>query len=72
LSIGRRNAVECAAYYILYLYLRAGDVGLVTEGKVRFSLTQEHLADALPTRRSSGFPAEASCNGSMAGASFPT
>jgi CRP-like cAMP-binding protein len=47
LSIGRRNAVECAAYYILYLYLRAGDVGLVTEGRVRFPFTQEHLADAL-------------------------
>jgi CRP/FNR family transcriptional regulator len=47
LSIGRRNALECAAYYILYLYLRAGDVGLVTEGRVRFPFTQEHLADAL-------------------------
>ncbi len=47
LSIGRRNAVECAAYYLLHLYLRADDVGLVTEGKVRFPFTQEHLADAL-------------------------
>ena len=47
LSIGRRNAVECAAYYLLHLYLRAEDVGLVTEGKVRFPFTQEHLADAL-------------------------
>lgn len=47
LSLGRRNAVECAAYYILHLYLRADDVGLVTEGKVRFPFTQEHLADAL-------------------------
>jgi CRP-like cAMP-binding protein len=47
LSIGRRNAVECAAYYLLHLYLRAGDVGLVTEGRVRFPFTQEHLADAL-------------------------
>ena len=47
LSLGRRNAVECAAYYILHLYLRADDVGLVTEGKVRFPFTQDHLADAL-------------------------
>lgn len=47
LSLGRRNAVECAAYYILHLYLRADDVGLVTEGRVRFPFTQEHLADAL-------------------------
>jgi len=47
LSIGRRNAVECAAYYLLHLYLRAEDVGLVTESKVRFPFTQEHLADAL-------------------------
>jgi len=35
------------AYYILHLYMRADDVGLVTEGKVRFPFTQEHLADAL-------------------------
>ncbi len=47
LSLGRRNAAECAAYYILHLYLRADDVGLVTEGKVRFPFTQEHLSDAL-------------------------
>lgn len=47
LSLGRRKAKECAAYYILHLYLRAGDVGLVTEGKVRFPFTQDHLADAL-------------------------
>jgi len=47
LSLGRRNAVECAAYYLLHLYLRADDVGLVIEGKVRFPFTQDHLADAL-------------------------
>ncbi len=47
LSLGRRNAVECASYYILHLYMRADDVGLVTEGKVRFPFTQDHLADAL-------------------------
>jgi CRP/FNR family transcriptional regulator len=47
LSLGRRKAVECAAYYILHLYRRADGVGLVTDGKVRFPFTQEHLADAL-------------------------
>ncbi len=47
LSIGRRNAEECAAYYILHLYMRASDVGLVTDHRVRFPFTQEHLADAL-------------------------
>jgi hypothetical protein len=47
LSVGRRNAQECAAYYVLHLYMRACDVGLVTDGKVRFPFTQEHLADAL-------------------------
>lgn len=47
LSLGRKNAEECMAYYLLHLYLRASDVGLVTEGRVRFPFTQEHLADAL-------------------------
>jgi CRP/FNR family transcriptional regulator len=47
LSLGRKNATECAAYYILHLYTRADDVGLVTDGKARFPFTQEHLADAL-------------------------
>jgi CRP/FNR family transcriptional regulator len=31
----------------LHLYLRAGDIGLVTDNRVRFPFTQEHLADAL-------------------------
>lgn len=47
LSLGRRKALECAAYYLLHLYLRADDVGLVTDGRVRFPFTQDHLADAL-------------------------
>ncbi len=47
LSVGRRNAEERAAYYLLHLYVRAGDVGLVIEGRVRFPFTQAHLADAL-------------------------
>jgi CRP-like cAMP-binding protein len=47
LSLGRRSAEERAAYYLLHLYVRADDIGLVTEGRVRFPFTQQHLADAL-------------------------
>ena len=47
LSIGRRNAEECMAYYIVHLYVRAADVGLAIDGRVRFPFTQEHLADAI-------------------------
>lgn len=47
LSLGRRSAEERAGYYLLHLYVRAGDIGLVTEGRVRFPFTQQHLADAL-------------------------
>jgi CRP/FNR family transcriptional regulator, anaerobic regulatory protein len=47
LSIGRRTALERAAYYLVHLYARAGDVGLVTEGRVHFPFTQQHFADAL-------------------------
>ena len=35
------------AYYLLNLYVRADDIGLVTEGRVRFPFTQQHLADAI-------------------------
>ena len=47
LSVGRRSAEERAAYYLLHLYVRADDIGLVTEGRVRFPFTQQHLADAI-------------------------
>ena len=47
MSVGRRSAEERAAYYLLHLYVRAGDIGLVTEGRVRFPFTQQHLADAI-------------------------
>ncbi len=36
LSLGRRSAAERTAYYLLHLYVRADDIGLVTEGRVRF------------------------------------
>ena len=47
LSVGRRRAEECVAYYIVHLYVRASDVGLAVDGRVRFPFTQEHLADAI-------------------------
>jgi CRP/FNR family transcriptional regulator len=47
LSVGRRSAEERTAYYLLHLYVRADDIGLVTEGRVRFPFTQQHLADAI-------------------------
>ena len=47
LSVGRRSAEERTAYYLLNLYVRADDIGLVTEGRVRFPFTQQHLADAI-------------------------
>jgi CRP-like cAMP-binding protein len=47
LSVGRRTATERAAYYLLYLYQRAEELGLSNEGQVRFPFTQQHLADSL-------------------------
>jgi CRP-like cAMP-binding protein len=47
LSVGRRSAEEGVAYYLLHLFVRAGDIGLVTEDRVRFPFTQQHLADAI-------------------------
>jgi CRP/FNR family transcriptional regulator len=47
LSVGRRSAEERTAHYLLHLYVRADDIGLVTEGRVRFPFTQQHLADAI-------------------------
>ncbi|ODA67195.1 Nitrogen fixation regulation protein FixK [Methyloligella halotolerans] len=47
LSLGRRTARERAAYYLTHLYIRASEVGLSVEGRVRFPFTQQHLADAL-------------------------
>ncbi len=47
LSLGRRTARERAAYYLAHLFVRAEEVGLAVEGRVRFPFTQQHLADAL-------------------------
>lgn len=47
LSLGRRSAEERTAYLLLHLFVRAEAIGLVTEGRVRFPFTQQHLADAI-------------------------
>lgn len=47
LSLGRRTATERTAYYLVHLFVRASDVGLASDGKVRFPFTQQHLSDAL-------------------------
>jgi CRP-like cAMP-binding protein len=47
LSIGRRTALERMAYLLLHLFLRARQAGLATGGRVRFPLSQQHIADTL-------------------------
>lgn len=47
LSIGRRSALERAAYLVAFLASRAEKVGLNGTGKVEIPITQQHLADTL-------------------------
>ncbi|WP_092182449.1 Crp/Fnr family transcriptional regulator [Devosia sp. YR412] len=47
LSLGRRNAVERAAYLIAFLYQRAASVGLSGTGTLYLPITQMHVADTL-------------------------
>lgn len=47
LSIGRRTAVERAAYLIVSLTGRARTVGLNANGAVGLPITQQHVADTL-------------------------
>lgn len=47
LSVGRRTAIERMAYLILSLHDRLDQLGLVTEGGMRFPLTQQQIGDAL-------------------------
>lgn len=47
LNIGRRNALERAAYLIVNLFLRAKAVGLVKGNRLNVPITQLHLADTL-------------------------
>jgi len=46
-SLGRRTALERAAYLLLHLFTRADEAGLVKNGTIQFPLTQLHRADTL-------------------------
>jgi CRP/FNR family transcriptional regulator, anaerobic regulatory protein len=46
-SLGRRTALERAAYLLLLLFVRAEEAGLVNNGSIQFPFTQQHLADTL-------------------------
>lgn len=46
-SLGRRNAVERAAYLLAFLQIRGNAVGLGENGLVTLPITQQHIADTL-------------------------
>lgn len=46
-SLGRRTALERAAYLLLHLFVRAEESGLVRDSTIQFPFTQQHLADTL-------------------------
>ena len=47
LSVGRRSAIERAAFLIAFIYHRAVDVGLGTSRRLLIPITQQHVADTL-------------------------
>lgn len=47
LSIGRRSAIERAAYLLAFLSNRARESGLANGGPVTLMITQQHVADTL-------------------------
>ncbi len=47
LSIGRRSALERAAYLLAFLFERASSVGMADGGKLAVPITQQHIADTL-------------------------
>ena len=47
LSIGRRSALERAAYLLAFLYKRAHAVGMSKKDAVTIPITQQHMADTL-------------------------
>ncbi|MCR6671640.1 MAG: Crp/Fnr family transcriptional regulator [Devosia ginsengisoli] len=47
LSLGRRTAMERAAYLIAFLYHRAASVGLASSRNLYLPITQMHVADTL-------------------------
>lgn len=47
LAVGRRTAVESAAWLLVLLHQRACVAGLALKGRLAFPLTQQHVADTL-------------------------
>lgn len=47
LSVGRRSALERAAYLIAFIYQRAASVGLVGGSRLMIPISQQHVADTL-------------------------
>ena len=47
LSIGRRSALERAAYLLAFLYRRAEATNLFRNQRVSLPITQQHIADTL-------------------------
>ena len=47
LNIGRRTALERAAYLLLHLFTRGEEVGLTKGDTIAFPFTQQHIADTL-------------------------
>ncbi|ATU90285.1 Crp/Fnr family transcriptional regulator [Phyllobacterium zundukense] len=47
LSVGRRTALERAAYLFAFIFQRAQSVGMVKSGKLTVPVTQQHVADTL-------------------------
>ena len=47
LSLGRRTAMERAAYLLAFLHQRAASVGLTPEHALIIPITQQHVADTL-------------------------
>ena len=47
LSVGRRSALERAAYLLAFIASRARKVGMDGAGKVEIPITQQHVADTL-------------------------
>ena len=47
LSVGRRSALERAAYLLAFMASRARKVGMDGKGKVDIPITQQHIADTL-------------------------
>ncbi len=47
LSVGRRSAIERAAYLVAFLYKRAASVGLAEHKSLLIPISQQHVADTL-------------------------